>query len=138
LNYASKISLWGDEASSLSRAESSIKSILFVDSGHTPTYFLLLKSLITLGIKQELALRTVHIIPFVIGLLIGYKTLVAIFSNQKDALITLGIATILPNYIFYATNLRMYSLLFMFSMAFIGIIAIILNLKNNVLLFFSS
>ena len=131
LNYASKISLWGDEASSLSRAESSIKSILFVDSGHTPTYFLLLKSLIALGLHQELALRAVHIIPFVIGLLIGYKTLVTIFSDRKDALITLGIATILPNYIFYATNLRMYSLLFMFSMAFIGIIAITLNIRNN-------
>ena len=82
MNYASKISLWGDEASSLSRAESSIKSILFVDSGHTPTYFLLLKSLITLGIHQELVLRAVHIIPFIIGLLIGYKTLVTIIVQN--------------------------------------------------------
>lgn len=131
LNYSRQINLWGDEAISLNTAESSIENILIVDSVHTPFYYLLLKLIMTLGINGEQLLRAIHVVPFIIGLLIGYRILVSIFSETKNALITLSIVILLPNYIFYATNLRMYSLLFMFSMAFIAIVARVLNSKND-------
>lgn len=131
LNYSRQINLWGDEAFSLNSAESSIKNILTVDLVHTPFYYLFLKLIMTLGINEEQLLRAIHTIPFIIGLLIGYKTLIDIFSETKNALITLCIVILLPNYIFYATNLRMYSLLFMFSMAFIAMVAKVIESKKK-------
>lgn len=128
LNYSSQINLWGDEAFSLNSAESSFKTILVVDSTHTPIYYLLLKLITDLGLKNEFLLRLLHTIPFIIGLFIGYRTLINVFPNKEKALIILAIAILLPNYIFYATNIRMYSLLFMFSMAFIASLA---NLYQN-------
>ena len=127
LNYANQINLWGDEAWSLFLAEFTIKKILNADPTHTPTYYLVLKLIKELGVSGELLLRAIHTIAFLIGLLCGYWTLVTIFGNRRIALISFGIAIILPNYIFYATNLRMYSLLFMFVMAFIALVALVLT-----------
>ncbi|WP_158500411.1 glycosyltransferase family 39 protein [Xenococcus sp. PCC 7305] len=117
---------------SMVSSESPIANILMVNSTHTPTYYLLLKLIRQLGIQREVLLRVIHTIPFIIGLLLGYFTLVNVFGRTRSSLISFCIAVILPNYIFYATNLRMYSLLFMFSMAFIATVAWILqeNSKN--------
>ncbi len=131
LNYANQINLWGDEAISLISSESSIKNILAVNSTHTPTYYLALKLVRTLGIQKEVLLRAIHTIPFIIGLLLGYWTLVIVFGKTRSSLVSFCIAIILPNYIFYATNIRMYSLLFMFSMAFIAMVALVLNKDKN-------
>ncbi|MEM9275720.1 MAG: hypothetical protein AAGA80_22600, partial [Cyanobacteria bacterium P01_F01_bin.143] len=130
-NYTTQINLWGDEAISMISSESSIQDILQVNSTHTPTYYLCLKFLRNLGIETEIWLRVIHTIPFIIGLLFGYQTLVTVFGKTKSSLISFCLVIILPNYIFYATNLRMYSLLFMFSMAFIAIAAIILKKEQQ-------
>ena len=112
---------------SMMSSESTIKNILMVNSTHTPTYYLTLKLIRKLGVEKEIFLRLIHTIPFIIGLLLGYWTLINVFGNKRSSLISFCIAIILPNYIFYATNIRMYSLLFMFSMAFIAIVALVLK-----------
>ena len=127
LNYANQINLWGDEAFSLVLSEFTIKNILSADPTHTPTYYLVLKLITALGISGELWLRVIHSISFLIGLLFGYWTLVTVFGKAKIALISFAMAILLPNYIFYATNIRMYSLLFMFAMAFIALVASVLT-----------
>ena len=132
LKYSTQINLWGDEAFSLFCAELDWSDILVADPIHTPTYYLLLK-LVTMivGTQQELLLRIIHTIPFIAGLLVGSWTLMRVFNNRRNVLLTLAISIWLPNYIFYATNIRMYSLLFMFAMVFIAAIAISLQNEDN-------
>lgn len=119
--YASQLGLWGDEAFSLDRAARSWSGILAVEDTHLPTYYLLLHPLLALtgqGEDAELTLRILHAACFSVGLLFCWL----ILRDLKLRPLLLGVMmlsiVILPNYIFYATNLRMYAPLFTLSMIF--------------------
>jgi len=119
--YASQLGLWGDEAFSLDRAARSWSGILAVEDTHLPTYYLLLHPLLALtgkGADAELTLRILHAVCFSVGLLFCWL----ILRNLRLRPLLTGVMMLntimLPNYIFYATNLRMYTPLFALSMSF--------------------
>ena len=113
-HYASALNLWGDEAYSLDFVEG---RNLGTDPSHLPTYYVLLKLLTSIvpG-TDELALRMVHALAFALGLLFGARAVQRLTGSAAIALISLGVAVLLPEFQFYATNLRMYSFLFLAAM----------------------
>ena len=123
--YASAIELWGDEAFSLLCAGRDWHQMFQSCDAHFPTYYdLQLRPMLWAlssplsAAKSDLALRMLHVPVFAIGLgfcwLIGREQL-----RNRGLLIGLMVSIILlPNYIFYAVNIRMYALLFSCSMAF--------------------
>ena len=114
-HYASGLNLWGDEAYSLGFVEGRIP---FADPSHLPAYYALLKLLTSLvpG-TNELALRMLHALAFALGLLFGATAVRRLTGSAAIALVSLGVAVLLPEFHFYATNLRMYSLVFLATMA---------------------
>ncbi|MEO8676510.1 MAG: hypothetical protein ABI569_13095 [Casimicrobiaceae bacterium] len=114
-HYASDLNLWGDEAYSLGFVEG---RIAFADPSHLPTYYALLKLLTSLvPSTNELALRMLHALAFALGLLFGATAVRRLTGSAAIALVSLGVAVLLPEFHFYATNLRMYSLVFLATMA---------------------
>ncbi len=120
-SYATQLGLWGDEAFSMARAARSWSGVLADSDAHLPTYYLMLHSLLQLtgaGEEAELTLRLLHAASFSIGLFFCW--LIARNFIRRTLLVGLLMLStiILPNYIFYATNLRMYAPLFGLSMVF--------------------
>jgi hypothetical protein len=120
-SYAGLIGIWGDEAFSLVHASKGWSTILSQWDSHLPTYYLLLYPLLKLtgkGENAELVLRILHSVLFSVGLYFCW--LIARDLRIRPLLLTLLMVStiILPNYIFYATNLRMYAALFSASMMF--------------------
>ena len=116
--YGAALNLWGDEAYSLNVAAKSVGEILAADPFHLPTYYLLLHPFVGFfPAGNELPLRLIHALIFSIGL--GFCWRIArLLLGRGWALWGVMILTILlPNYIFYATNIRMFALLFAASMA---------------------
>lgn len=129
LNFARQIPIWGDEAFSLNLAETSWSHIFTTVDTHPPTYTWLLKGLISLtgtAVDRELLIRFWHSIPMALGLLAGYKTIAHVTNSQRQAIAVLLASLLLPNFVFYATNIRMYSLLFLTSMVFIHSVTLVL------------
>ena len=114
-HYASGLNLWGDEAYSLDFVEG---RNLGADPSHLPTYYALLKLLTSIvpG-TNELALRMLHALAFALGLLFGAMAVQRVTGSARIALVSLGVAVLLPEFHFYATNLRMYSFIFLATMA---------------------
>jgi hypothetical protein len=114
-HYASGLNLWGDEAYSLGFVEG---RIAYADPSHLPTYYALLKWLTSLvpG-TNEMALRMLHALAFALGLLFGAMAVQRLTRSAGIALVSLVVAVLLPEFHFYATNLRMYSLIFLAAMA---------------------
>jgi hypothetical protein len=75
------------------------------------------------GSQNDILLRLIHIVPFAVGLVFGVLTIARSFKDTRITFIATVLAIALPNYIFYATNLRMYSLLFMTEMAFVDAVS---------------
>jgi len=118
--YGAALNLCGDEAYSLNVAAKSVAEILAADPFHLPTYYLILHPIVGFFPPgNELPLRLIHALIFSSGL--GFCWLIArSLLGRGWALWGVMILTILlPNYIFYATNIRMYALLFAASMAFL-------------------
>jgi hypothetical protein len=116
--YGAALNLWGDEAYSLNVAAKSVGNILAADPFHLPTYYLLLHPFVGFfPAGNELPLRLIHVLIFSIGL--GFCWRIArLLLGRGWALWGVTILTILlSNYIFYATNIRMFALLFAASMA---------------------
>jgi len=114
-HYASGLNLWGDEAYSLDFVEGQTS---VVDPSHLPTYYALLKLLTsTVPGTNEPVLRMLHAVAFALGLLFGTLAVRRITHSSMMALTALGVAVLLPDFHFYATNLRMYSLVFLATMA---------------------
>ncbi len=113
--YASGLNLWGDEAYSLDFVEG---RTAVVDPSHLPTYYVLLKLLTSIvpGVNEP-ALRMLHASVFALGLCFGALAVRRMTGSGRIALIALGVAILLPDFLFYATNLRMYSLVFAAVMA---------------------
>ncbi|MGK7878062.1 MAG: hypothetical protein AB4426_33575 [Xenococcaceae cyanobacterium] len=120
--YAGQITLWGDEAFSL--IQTTQPWFLMQDIVHLPTYQWILKAITSVvGDGDEVLLRSLHVFPFIVGLGFGISTVQRVFKDHRITILTGVLAIALPNYIFYATNLRMYSLLFMTEMAFIDAVS---------------
>jgi len=112
--YASELNLWGDEAYSLDFVEG---QTAVADPSHLPTYYALLKLLALFAPgKNEFALRMLHAAAFALGLLFAALAVHRITRSARIALVSLGLAVLLPDFHFYATNLRMYSWLFLATM----------------------
>ncbi|MEB3334057.1 MAG: hypothetical protein VKP70_03640 [Cyanobacteriota bacterium] len=118
--YASRLNLWGDEAYSLMVAAKPVGSILGADPFHLPTYYLALHPAAPLfSVGLEWPLRLIHALIFCVGLGYGWRIAEALLGRGWAVWGVLLLTILLPNYIFYATNLRMYAPLFAASMAFL-------------------
>ena len=114
-HYASGLNLWGDEAYTLEFVEGRVPSS---DPSHLPTYYVLLKLLISVvPATNELGLRMLHALALALGLLFGATAVRRITGSEGVALASLGVAVLLPDFLFYATNLRMYAFTFLATMA---------------------
>lgn len=128
--YATRINLWGDEALSLLYA--SYGWSLVPTDVHLPTYNWLLAVVLAIwGDRQETLLRLLHVIPFAVGLGFGLTTVYRTWPARRLVGIVAAIAVTLPSYIFYATNIRMYALIFMASMMFIDAVSRVLAAGAN-------
>jgi hypothetical protein len=58
-----------------------------------------------------------HAFAFALGLLFGTLAVWRVTKSGRTAVVSLAVAVLLPDFQFYATNLRMYSLTFMATMA---------------------
>ena len=114
-NYASGLNLWGDEAYTLEFVEGRMPS---ADPSHLPTYYVLLKLLMSVvPDTNELGLRMLHALAFALGLSFGATAVRRMTGSEGAALASLGVAVLLPDFLFYATNLRMYAFTFLATMA---------------------
>ena len=117
-SYGAALNLWGDEAYSLNLAAKSVGEILAADPFHLPTYYLLLHPFVGFfPAGNELPLRLIHVLIFCIGLGFCWRIARSLLGRGWALWGVMILTILLPNYIFYATNIRMYALLFAASMA---------------------
>ena len=119
VRYGAALNLWGDEAYSLNVAAKSIGEILAADPFHLPTYYLLLHPIVGFPPGNELALRLIHALIFSIGLGFCWRIGRSLLGRGWMLWGMMILTVLLPNYIFYATNIRMHALLFAASLAFL-------------------
>lgn len=94
--------------------------ILAADPFHLPTYYLLLQPIVGFFPPgNELALRLIHALIFSIGLGFCWRIARSLLGCGRALWGVMILTILLPNYIFYATNIRMYALLFSASLAFL-------------------
>lgn len=118
--YGAGLNLWGDEAYSLNVATKPVGEILAADPFHLPTYYLLLHPIVGFfPAGNELPLRLIHALIFSSGLVFCWLIARSLLGRGWALWGVLILTVLLPNYIFYATNIRMYALLFPASMAFL-------------------
>ena len=116
--YGAALNLWGDEAYSLNVAAKSVGEILAADPFHLPTYYLLLHPIVGFFPPgNELPLRLIHALIFSIGLGFCWRIARLLLGRGWALWGVMMLTILLPNYIFYATNIRMFALLFAASMA---------------------
>lgn len=118
--YGALVQLWGDETYSLNVAAQPLDAILAADPFHLPTYYLslhLLAPLFPAGL--EWPLRLIHALIFCVGLGFSWLMAQSLLGRGWALRGVMGLTILLPNYIFYATNIRMYALLFAASQAFL-------------------
>jgi hypothetical protein len=120
VRYAARIHLWGDEAIALQRAGSGLDALLSAADGHLPTHSLLLRPLVgEFPAGGELPLRLIHVAVFSVGLIFCWRIARSLVRSRWGLWWVMSLTILLPNYLFYATNIRMYALLFAASMAFL-------------------
>lgn len=118
--YGSYVQLWGDETYGLNVAARSPGAILAADPFHLPTHYLALHPLVYFfPAGSELPLRLLHVLIFSIGLVFCWRIARSFLGRGWALRGVMGLTILLPNYIFYATNIRMYALLFAASLAFL-------------------
>lgn len=119
-SYGAGLNLWGDEAYALIVSAKSVGEILAADPFHLPTYYLALHPIVGFfPAGSELSLRLIHGFIFGIGLVFCWHIARSFLGRGRALWGVLILTILLPNYIFYATNIRMYALLFAASMAFL-------------------
>jgi hypothetical protein len=120
VRYAAALNLWGDEAYTLNVAAKSVGEILAADPFHLPTYYLLLHPIVGFFPPgNELPLRLIHALIFSIGLGFCWRIGRSLLGRGWALWWVIILTILLPNYIFYATNIRMFALLFAASLAFL-------------------
>ena len=116
--YGAGLNLWGDQAYSLNVAAKSVGEILAADPFHLPTYYLLLHPLVGFfPAGNELPLRLIHALIFSIGLGFCWRIARSLLGRGWALWGVMILTILLPNYIVYATNIRMFALLFAASLA---------------------
>lgn len=119
-NYGARVQLWGDETYALNVAAQPLDAILAADPFHLPTYYLALHPIAPLfPAGLEWPLRLLHALIFSIGLLFCWRLAQSFLGRGWALWGVMGLTILLPNYIFYAINLRMYAPLFAASQAFL-------------------
>jgi hypothetical protein len=120
VRYGAALNLWGDEAYALNVAAKSVGEILVADPFHLPTYYLLLHPIVGFFPPgNELPLRLIHALIFSIGLGFCWRIGRSLLGRGSALWGVMILTILLPNYIFYATNIRMFALLFAASLAFL-------------------
>jgi hypothetical protein len=120
IRYGAALNLWGDEAYALNVAAKSVGEILVADPFHLPTYYLLLHPIVGFFPPgNELPLRLIHALIFSIGLGFCWRIGRSLLGRGSALWGVMILTILLPNYIFYATNIRMFALLFATSLAFL-------------------
>lgn len=110
-------SLWRDEAFSVWIAQDSFGEIIKRTSGdfNPPLYYILLHYWMKLFGRSELMLRSLSLLFFIMFLVVIFKFAKKILKSNKAAYITLIIAALNPMLLYFAFELRMYSLLILFA-----------------------
>jgi hypothetical protein len=117
-SYGARLHLWGDEAYSLLVAAQPVEAILAADPFHLPTYYLALHPLVGwFPAGRELPLRLLHALTFCLGLVFCWRIARLLLGRSRALWGVMGLTILLPNYIFYATTIRMYAPLFAASLA---------------------
>lgn len=119
-SIGARLNLWGDEAYSLVVAAKPLGAILAADPFHLPTYYLALHPIVAwFPPGSERLLRLLHALIFGVGLVFCWRIARALLGRGRALWGVLALTILLPNYLFYATNIRMYAPLFAASMAFL-------------------
>ncbi len=106
-------SLWRDEAFSVWIATGSAMNVIAHTSKdfNPPLYYLLLNFWMKIFGRSEIALRSLSLLFFVFFLVVVYKFALLIFKSKQQAVLTTIIAGLNPMLLYFAFELRMYSLL---------------------------
>lgn len=129
VRYASLVGIWGDEVFTVEHAEKSWATIwntwTVLDPVHLPTYIGLLKLVLgALGESDFGAIRLIYATIFTGGLAFGYRAASRLLGPRR-ALLALLAAAVIPAFAFYATNVRLYSWLFLASMWYVDRLTIV-------------
>ncbi|MFN9645168.1 MAG: hypothetical protein ACK6BG_08640 [Cyanobacteriota bacterium] len=117
---AARLHLWGDEAYTLQVAARPVDAILSADPFHLPTTYLALHPIVGwFPAGTELPLRLLHALIFGVGLVFCWRIARSLLGSGRAAWGVMALTILLPNYLFYATNIRMYAPLFAASLAFL-------------------
>ncbi len=119
-------SLWRDEAFSYVLAHKNIGELLIATAKdfNPPFYYLLLKLWMLVFGKSEIALRSLSLIGYWLTVYVGYLFLVNVFKfSRKKSYLYLLLIAINPLLVYYALEVRMYSLFaFLVSLSFYALI----------------
>ena len=119
-SYGARLQLWGDEAYSLVVAAKPVEAILAADPFHLPTYYLALHPVVGwFPAGMEVPLRLAHALIFSVGLVFCWRIARLLLGRGRALWGVMGLTILLPNVLFYATNIRMYAPLFAASLAFL-------------------
>jgi mannosyltransferase len=112
-------SLWRDEAFSVWIAQGSVAEVIKRTSGdfNPPLYYLLLHFWMQVFGKSEIALRGLSIVFFLIFIFVIYQFSQKIFHTKTWAIYTTLLMAINPMLVYFAFEVRMYSLLFLTATA---------------------
>lgn len=112
-------SLWRDEAFSVWIAQGGIGEIIRRTSGdfNPPLYYILLYYWRGTFGSSEIALRGFSLVAFLLFLFVVYFFARTIFKSKRHALITTILMALNPMLLYFAFELRMYSLLCLFATA---------------------
>lgn len=110
-------SLWRDEAFSVWIANGTLRDVIVRTSGdfNPPLYYLLLNIWMKFFGTSETSARAISLLFFFFFLYIVYKLATLIFKSTQMAVITTLIALLCPMLLYFAFELRMYSLLALFA-----------------------
>ncbi|MBM5818460.1 MAG: hypothetical protein FJ083_18430, partial [Cyanobacteria bacterium K_Offshore_surface_m2_239] len=117
---STRLQLWGDESYSLVVAARPLEGILSADPFHLPTYYLALHPIVAwFPPGLEVPLRLLHALIFAIGLVFAWRIARSLLGPGRALWGVMALTILLPNVLFYATNIRMYAPLFAASLAFL-------------------
>ncbi len=110
-------SLWRDEAFSVWIAKDGIQQAIVRTSGdfNPPLYYILLSIWMSLFGNSEVALRGLSVMAFLLFLIVVYRFSRILFRSQKAAVYTTLLMLTNPMLVYFAFELRMYSLLILFT-----------------------
>lgn len=110
-------SLWRDEAFSVWIAQDGITEAFRRTSGdfNSPFYYILLYFWMRIFGRSEVALRGLSVLAFLLFLIVVLKFSRHLFRSEKAAEYTTILMAVNPMLLYYAFELRMYSLLILFT-----------------------